>query len=614
MPKKYKTPQANNKLLNSWRRFRHILRSVFLNIKSMFALQIIYSLLFTMIEYTLFQLLLGIALRLDGYSFLNAANLGHFLVTPPAIIMIIILFLAASFMTYLNACIILGGYQASMARQKLRMKDIFLHGCARCFHHFRFKHLFLALPLFAYQIFTSLFLFYEMCFRINPYSTFLPQLFSKFLWGFLIVAFFIICTIFALRQFFCICYWYMGGLSIKNALSSSPKLVKKHFLTVIKNVILLNTSLVLLWIVLRFLCQFIIVVLVNLLAPTDLKVAMVLSFNNTLSIALVWFCSCIGVFLNFAMITHLFYHLSKSDVILEFHLDYAPDTPLRHMLRISGLFVLVIGLFCFVYYGIYNGALLAERPLSPVQIYCHRGLSSEAPENSAAAVELAISSLSDGIEIDVQETKDGVVVVAHDSSLSRMCGINLNIADMTYDELKRYDISTYFSDHYEFTCVPTLEEVMSSVKGRAHLLIELKRNAASQDLAQKVVNLVEEYEMEHQCSIQSSDYAYLRQVHELNPELTLGYILTAAIGNYYKNDMIDFFCVRSMFVNDTTVAKAHAQGKAVYAWTVNTRAEAERMKNAQVDVIITDYPAKVREVIYREDGPLNILKLLRLMM
>ena len=81
---------------------------------------------------------------------------------------------------------------------------------------------------------------------------------------------------------------------------------------------------------------------------------------------------------------------------------------------------------------------------------------------------------------------------------------------------------------------------MSLVKGRAHLLIELKRNSASADLAAKVVGLIEQYEMEYQCSIQSSDYAYLRQVNELNPDLTLGYILTTAIGNYYKNDMIDF--------------------------------------------------------------------------
>ena len=104
------------------------MRGAFLNIKSMLALQIIYSIFYTLIEYSLFQLLLSIALKIDGYSFLNSANIGRFLITPPAIAMLLILFLTACMLTYLNACILLGGFQASLARQKLRMKDIFLHG------------------------------------------------------------------------------------------------------------------------------------------------------------------------------------------------------------------------------------------------------------------------------------------------------------------------------------------------------------------------------------------------------------------------------------------------------------------------------------------------------
>ena len=153
------------------------MRGVFLNIKSMLALQIIYSIFYTLIEYSLFQLLLSIALKIDGYSFLNSANIGRFLITPPAIAMLLILFLTACMLTYLNACILLGGFQASLARQKLRMKDIFLHGCAKGFQKFHFKQLYVALPLFAYQILINLFFFYEICFRINPYSTFLPMLF-----------------------------------------------------------------------------------------------------------------------------------------------------------------------------------------------------------------------------------------------------------------------------------------------------------------------------------------------------------------------------------------------------------------------------------------------------
>ena len=392
------------------------MRGAFLNIKSMLALQIIYSIFYTLIEYSLFQLLLSIALKIDGYSFLNSANIGRFLITPPAIAMLLILFLTACMLTYLNACILLGGFQASLARQKLRMKDIFLHGCAKGFQRFRFKQLYVALPLFAYQILINLFFFYEICFRINPYSTFLPMLFSKLIYCIPIITFLIFIGIFAVREFFCACYWYLGGFGLRNAKKASVPLVKKNLRAVLSDIVLLNLLVVVLWFILRLLCQIIIVVVVNFFAPTDLKVAMVLSFNNTLSIALIWFVTCIGVFLNAAMMTHMFYRFSGNDVILEFHLSYAPDTPLRRIFRACGLVAAGVGVFCFLYYGIYNGALLAERPLSPVQIYCHRGLSSEAPENSLEAIDLAISSLSDGVEIDVQETKDGVVIVCHDSS------------------------------------------------------------------------------------------------------------------------------------------------------------------------------------------------------
>ena len=160
------------------------MRGAFLNIKSMLALQIIYSIFYTLIEYSLFQLLLSIALKIDGYSFLNSANIGRFLITPPAIAMLLILFLTACMLTYLNACILLGGFQASLARQKLRMKDIFLHGCAKGFQRFHFKQLYVALPLFAYQILINLFFFYEIltapfcrCFFQNLFTAFRSSLF-----------------------------------------------------------------------------------------------------------------------------------------------------------------------------------------------------------------------------------------------------------------------------------------------------------------------------------------------------------------------------------------------------------------------------------------------------
>lgn len=590
------------------------LHSLFLNWKKMLLFQILYSLLYTVIFYSLFNFLLSIALRLDGYSYLNSANMIPFLLTPPGILLAAVLLIIAAFFTYFNAGILLAGFQASTAGQRIGLRQLVLHGLHECISGFHPKRLYYALPLFAYNLVSSVFILYQLIFRVNPFSTFLPQLFSKASYCIILAAVFLLLAAFALRQFFSICYWYLGECSLSESIKKSPELSRKHIPVILRDTLIINAAIILLWVCLRFILQVITVLAVNLLAPEDLKVAMVLSINSYLSMALLWFSCLIGFFLNLSLMVRLYYRFTRQDVILEIKLYEPTLTPRHRKYAITAMMLMVTLFIVFLYHGIYNGALLSERTLTPVQIISHRGLSSEAPENTIPAIELAIDSLADVIEIDVQLTKDGVVIVSHDTNLRRTAGRYADISSLTYEELLQYDVGSYFSEEFAGTTIPTLEEVMTLVKGRANLLIELKRNSAGANLAEKVVALIEQYDMEYQCDIQSSDYTYLKQVNELNPDIRLGYILTAAIGNYYQDDMVDFFGVRSMFVNELTVARAHEEGKAIYAWTVNTRAEIERMKTAQVDGIVTDYPAKAREVIYREAGSETILNLLRLVL
>ena len=83
------------------------------------------------------------------------------------------------------------------------------------------------------------------------------------------------------------------------------------------------------------------------------------------------------------------------------------------------------------------------------------------------------------------------------------------------------------------------------------------------------------------------------------PELRTGYILAAAYGTYYDNEYIDFISIRSSFVGRKLVEAAHEKGKAVHVWTVNSKTEIEQMKLLGVDNIITDYPVRAREILYR---------------
>ena len=124
------------------------------------------------------------------------------------------------------------------------------------------------------------------------------------------------------------------------------------------------------------------------------------------------------------------------------------------------------------------------------------------------------------------------------------------------------------------------------------------------------MKLVKEYNMEKQCVFTSTNLVFLKKIKELNKELKTGYILSNAIGEFYKNDAVDFFSLNSALVNEHNMALIHENGQEVHAWTVNSRAEMERLKFLGVDNIITDYPVLAREILYREEDTENFLEFL----
>ena len=120
--------------------------------------------------------------------------------------------------------------------------------------------------------------------------------------------------------------------------------------------------------------------------------------------------------------------------------------------------------------------------------------------------------------------------------------------------------------------------------------------------------------MREQCVVTSVRFSYLARIKELDPEIRTGYIISAAYGDYYSSDDIDFISLRSSFVSERLVEAAHEKGKAVHAWTVNSKSEMERMKMLGVDNIITDYPVIAREILYREAATESLLEYLRLVL
>ena len=269
---------------------------------------------------------------------------------------------------------------------------------------------------------------------------------------------------------------------------------------------------------------------------------------------------------------------------------------------LSGALALLIFFFAAdMIREIYRGSNEARQLFSDIRITAHRGVSNEAPENTMEALALAVESQADYVEIDVQETKDGVIVLLHDNSLARTCGDSRMIWEVTWQEVSRMDAGSWFSPEYAGARVPALEDVFREFGGQISMNIEVKNNGHNSDLVGKTIELIELYGMEDYVMISSSSYAYVKQVKESSGRIPAGLILSAAYGNFLDSPYVDFVSIRYNAVNRELIRQAHERGKEVHVWTVNTRGAVRRMEQMGADCIITDIPLLAREILYGEE-------------
>ena len=262
---------------------------------------------------------------------------------------------------------------------------------------------------------------------------------------------------------------------------------------------------------------------------------------------------------------------------------------------------LVTGLMAVYLYALpQDDALLtAVGGVTPLVTF-HRGDCTVAPENTLPAFRSAILKGGDRIELDVQMTSDGVVVVTHDSNLKRCTGKNAKVYDLTYAEVAQLDAGRWFSSRFADTRIPTLEQVLQLCRGRIGLNVEIKPSAATPALEAETVRLLREYGFDSSnCVITSQSYETLHKVKALAPEYPTGYILALGVGNYYDLPDADFFSVETTFITSGMVNAVHLRGKTVSAWTIDREKVATHMLELGVDDLITDKPDMVQDLLAR---------------
>lgn len=242
-----------------------------------------------------------------------------------------------------------------------------------------------------------------------------------------------------------------------------------------------------------------------------------------------------------------------------------------------------------------------------MKVYAHRGYSGRYPENTMLAFKKAAETGCEGIELDVQLTKDDVVVVIHDEKIDRTTDGTGMVRDYTYEELKKFNAAVLFPEVTDFQSIPTFEEYCAWAAGTGlETNIEIKTGCYYyEEIEKKTVDIIRKYGLEKKVMFSSFNHMSLVKIRELMPEAECGALLgEKGIGNagYYCHTH-GFECYHPGYQSITkeTVDQCDKYGVKINAWTINGMHELEQLWEWGCNGVITNYPEVCRAwIVYKE--------------
>lgn len=236
----------------------------------------------------------------------------------------------------------------------------------------------------------------------------------------------------------------------------------------------------------------------------------------------------------------------------------------------------------------------------------HRGASAIAPENTMAAFAEAIAAGAEGIEFDVRLTKDGVPVIIHDNSLDRTAGRTGRIADLTWNELRRVDVGSWFPrGNFANEPIPSLEQLFTLFRDNSlTLYLEMKSDFQQQHvpLAQACCTLINDFRFKNRVIIECFDLRALNVVKAIDPDLRTAALFEPSISKpsiLLDQRIIDQtvdvdaseLALHHRLARKRLIEKAKLANLEVVVWTVDDPKWIDRARSLGIKALITNNPA-----------------------
>lgn len=225
--------------------------------------------------------------------------------------------------------------------------------------------------------------------------------------------------------------------------------------------------------------------------------------------------------------------------------------------------------------------------LNCMLIYAHRGDQSRFPENTIAAFEAAAEYPNVGIEMDVQITQDGQLVVFHDDNLMRLCNVNGKIADFTLSKLQCFPLK---GQHL----IPTLQDVLEAYTGNGRINIEIKDSQATAAL----IEFLKKYKQTHPAAYKRILLSCFEKQPLLDCAKELPNLERAFLSVDFTPEVLAFaqlinaaaLHVQNEKVTQEIIDLCHQNNFRLTTWTVNSPERIAELKAWNIDGIITDFP------------------------
>ncbi|MGD0020704.1 MAG: glycerophosphodiester phosphodiesterase family protein [Smithellaceae bacterium] len=243
----------------------------------------------------------------------------------------------------------------------------------------------------------------------------------------------------------------------------------------------------------------------------------------------------------------------------------------------------------------------------------HRGASAYYPENTIESFQGAISMGADMIELDVQLTRDGEVVVFHDEKLTRCTNGKGRIAEYALSELKKLDAGSWFGEEYKGTTIPTLEEVLNLCRNKIAVNIEIKTEAVDEKIRngieEKSMNIVEMKGMREHVVFSSFDPRAIKHLKEIDRTVAAAVKMAAAVlfekeyyGSKLPSEIIELLGADAFNCSKNELSKKWLMNLKlnnipVNIYTVNDKKNMHRFIKSGVSGIFTNKPDILKAVL-----------------